>query len=91
MKIFVGNLSFQATDSDLKKLFSQFGEVISAKVVTDNYTHRSRGFGFVEMANEHAEKAINDLNASSFMQQSLNVNEARERTSSNNEFKPRRF
>lgn len=90
MKIFVGNLSFQATDSDLKKLFSKFGEVLSAKVVTDNYTHRSRGFGFVEMETQFAERAIGDLNASSFMQKTLNVNEAREKPGSN-DFKPGQF
>jgi RNA recognition motif-containing protein len=81
MKIFVGNLSFQATDSDLKRLFSEFGIVSSAKVITDNFTHRSRGFGFVEMDADHAQKAISRLDATAFMEKTINVNEAREKDS----------
>ena len=83
MNIFVGKLSYQTTDGDLQKLFSEFGAVRSAKVVNDNYTGRSRGFGFVEMENqEEAQKAIDQLNGSSFMQQTIVVNEARPRESS---------
>lgn len=80
MKIFVGNLSFRATDNDLQDLFSQYGQVTSAKVLTDKMSGRSRGFGFVEMQdNGQAEEAISKLNGSNFMDRAITVNEARER------------
>ncbi len=79
-KLYVGNLSFKASDDDLKELFSQAGEVLSAKVITDNYTGQSRGFGFVEMAqSEDAQKAISMFNGKDFLERSLTVNEARPR------------
>jgi RNA recognition motif-containing protein len=81
MNIFVGSLSYQTTESELEQLFSEFGAVSSAKVIMDNYTNRSRGFGFVEMANnDEAKSAIEKLNGTSFMQQTLVVNEARPKT-----------
>ena len=61
-KIFVGNLDFGATDSTVRSLFEQYGNVESASVVTDRDTGRSRGFAFVEMADEDAERAIGALN-----------------------------
>ena len=62
MKIYVGNLNFRATDDSLRDLFSPYGEVTSAKVITDKETGRSRGFGFVEMSDEAAsKKAIAEL------------------------------
>jgi RNA recognition motif-containing protein len=74
MNIFVGNLSYQAMDSDLKKLFSEFGEVRSAKVVIDNFSRRSRGFAFIDMEDSSAgNKAIEKLNNSLFMQKSITV------------------
>ena len=77
MNIFVSNLSFQAMDHDIRKLFGEFGEVVSAKVITDNFTRRSRGFGFVEMSNgEDAQNAIAGLNNTSFMQKTIIVREA---------------
>ena len=78
--IYVGNLSFQ-TDSDaLKALFEQYGEVTSAQVIADRDTGRSRGFGFVEMANEdEAQKAISETNEVNVDGRQLNVNMARER------------
>ncbi len=83
MKLFVGNLSFKAGDNDLENLFSQYGAVTSAKVMTDKFTGRSRGFGFVEMQdNDAATQAIDKLNGSQFMDRAITVNEARERTSS---------
>jgi RNA recognition motif-containing protein len=81
MNIFVGNLSYQATEEQLQNLFAEFGNVKSVKIIKDNYTSRSRGFGFVEMPeNAEAEKAIEKLNGSSMDQQVIVVNEARPRT-----------
>lgn len=77
--IFVGNLSWSATDEDLRDAFAQYGEVISAKIITDRETGRSRGFGFVEMNEAEAEEAIEALNGSNFMGRTMNVNEARPR------------
>lgn len=80
MNIFVGNLSFQTQNYDLEDLFMQFGEVYSARVITDRETGRSRGFGFVEMAAaDAAQKAIDSLNGQEFMGRQLNVNEAKPR------------
>lgn len=78
MNIYVANISFKARENDLKELFAQFGEVTSAKIVTDRETGRSRGFGFVEMADEAAgRQAIAQLNGTEFNQRNLVVNEAR--------------
>lgn len=67
-------------DSDVRRLFSSYGEVVSARVVTDNFTHRSRGFAFVEMVkNEDAAMAIGKLNNTSFMQKTIVVREAHSR------------
>jgi cold-inducible RNA-binding protein len=73
-------LSFKASDDDLKDLFSQAGEVLSAKIITDTYTGQSRGFGFVEMSSgEDAQKAISMFNGKDFLERNLTVNEARPR------------
>ncbi|MFH1614115.1 MAG: RNA-binding protein [Planctomycetota bacterium] len=81
MNIYVGNLSYSAKDEELQTLFAQFGEVTNASVVRDRATGRSRGFGFVEIANdEDAEKAIEQLNGQEFQGRSLTVNQARPRT-----------
>jgi RNA recognition motif-containing protein len=80
MNIFVGNLSYQAADEDLRQAFEQFGTVSSANVIIDRMTGKSRGFGFVEMPNrEEAEKAIQALNDSPIAGRSVKVNEARPR------------
>ena len=77
MNIYVSNLSFQAMDLDVRTLFSAFGEVKSARVVMDNFTRRSRGCAFVEMAEPAAAlRAIERLNNSSFMQKTISVREA---------------
>ena len=77
-KLFVGNLSFQATEEDLRELFQQSGTVESVRIVTDQFTGRPRGFGFVEMATkEEAAKAIEMLNGRLFRDRNLVVDEAR--------------
>ena len=80
MNIYVGNLSFDATDDDLRSAFEAHGQVSSANVIMDRETGRSRGFGFVEMANdEEARKAIEAVNQTDIAGRSVNVNEARPR------------
>lgn len=79
-KLYVGNLSYETTGSDLQKLFEAFGTVESAQVISDRDTGRSKGFGFVEMANgQEAEAAINGLNGKEVGGRSLTVNEAKPR------------
>src|SRR6185369_9434648 len=78
INIYVGNLSWGLKDQDLANLFAPFGEVSSAKIVTDKFTQRSKGFGFVEMANdEEAQAAIAQLNGTEVEGRSLVVNESR--------------
>ena len=80
MNIYVGNLSFDETDESLETTFSNHGEVQSARVITDRYTGRSRGFGFVEMPNqEEALAAIAAMNGADVGGRPLTVNEARPR------------
>ena len=80
MNIYISNLSFKVEDSDLRQLFEEYGEVSSAKVITDRYTGRSRGFGFVEMPdNEASQKAISELNQAEYDGKVITVNEARAR------------
>src|ERR1051325_9469991 len=78
-RLFVGNLSYQTTENDLTNLFEQAGEVESASIITDRETGRSKGFAFVEMGSESAEKAITQLNGTEFNGRALTVNEARPR------------
>jgi RNA recognition motif-containing protein len=79
-KIYVGNLSFKTTEDELRELFSEHGQVQSVNIVTDRATGRSRGFGFVEMADEGEGKAaIEELDGQSFEGRNLKVNEARPR------------
>ena len=76
-KMYVGNLSFQTTEGDLDTLFAQAGEVESVRIITDRDTGRSRGFGFVEMSEGNAVKAISQFNGSELDGRALTVNEAR--------------
>ena len=77
-KIYVGGLPYATTDAQLQDLFATHGTVESARVITDKFTGRSRGFGFVEMANsDEAQKAIQALNGTDFEGRNLTVNEAR--------------
>ena len=81
MNIYVGNLSYEVTEEDLKESFEVFGEVETVKVIKDNYTGRSKGFGFVEMSNNaDAQSAINGLNDKELKGRTLKVNMARPRT-----------
>src|ERR1700730_14848035 len=80
-KLYVGNLPWSFTSTDLKELFSPYGNVQSAEVISDRETGRSRGFGFVEMETQEAmEQACQGLNESDIQGRALTVNEARERT-----------
>ena len=76
--LYVGNLPFSTTNTELEQLFGQYGTVTKAQVITDRETGRSRGFGFVEM-NEGAEAAIDALNEAEFQGRRLTVNEAKPR------------
>lgn len=77
-KLYVGNISFKATEEDIRELFSRSGEVETVKIITDAHTGNPKGFGFVEMANqEDAKKAIDDLNGTTFMERSITVAEAK--------------
>jgi len=79
--IFVGNLSFNTNEDELRQMFEAYGQVDRVSIMTDRDTGRSRGFGFVEMAsNEDGEKAIAGLNGSHIGGRTLNVNEARPKT-----------
>ena len=79
-KLYIGNLSYGSTPEQVRALFSQVGEVTDVTIITDRETGRSRGFGFVEMATpEDAQKAIEALNGSTFMERKLTVSEAKPR------------
>jgi len=81
MNIYVGNLSFEANEDDLKKAFESFGQVTSASIIKDKYSRESKGFGFVEMPSKtEGQSAIEGLNGTDLKGKTLNVNEARPRT-----------
>ena len=81
MNIYVGNLSYDVDDAALRTAFEAYGEVSSAKVISDRETGRSRGFGFVEMASaDEARAAIEGLSGTDLLGRTINVNEARPRT-----------
>ena len=83
MNIYVGNLSNEVTEEDLKQAFKTFGQIESVKIIKDKYTERSKGFGFVEMASKaEGQSAIDGLNGKELKGKALNVNEARPRTES---------
>ena len=90
LKLYVGNLPFGASEEDLRKLFSEAGTVESVKIVTDSYSGRSRGFGFVEMTSqEEAQKAISLVNGKTLMDRTLIVSEAKPQKKRGGEFKGR--
>ena len=78
MNIYVGNLDFKVNENDLKEIFEEYGEVSSAKIITDKFSGRSKGFGFVDMEdNDEANKAIKELNGATYVNREMVVNEAR--------------
>ncbi len=77
MKLYVGNLSYTTNDATLNELFSPFGQVESARVITDRDSGTSKGFGFVEMSNSDAQKAMGALNGREIDGRSIRVNEAK--------------
>ena len=81
MNIYVGNLSHQTTEDDLRQAFEAFGQVESANIIKDKFSGDSRGFGFVEMpSKQEAQKAIEEMNGKDLMGRAVNVNEARPKT-----------
>ena len=80
MNIYVGNLDFKVNEKDLQGIFEEYGTVNSAKIITDKFSGRSKGFGFVDMDNDsEAKKAINELNGAVLEKREMIVNEARPR------------
>lgn len=83
MNIYVGNLSYEVTEDDLRLAFTPFGQVESTSIIKDKYSGQSKGFGFVEMPSKaEAQAAIDGLNGKDLKGRTLNVNEARPRTES---------
>jgi RNA recognition motif-containing protein len=83
MNIYVGNLSYDANEEDLQEAFKAFGQVKSVKIITDRYSGKSKGFGFVEMPSKvQGQAAIDGLNGRDLKGRTLTVNEARPRTES---------
>ena len=81
MNIYVGNLSFDVTESDLREAFEPFGKIAEVRLIMDKFSGESKGFGFVEMpSKEEAEKAIEGMNGKDLKGRELNVNEARPKT-----------
>ena len=82
MNIYVGNISYNTSEDDLRDLFSRYGEVTAVRMITDRDTGRSKGFGFVEMTDDdQAKEAISALDSKDFMGRDVRVNEARPRES----------
>jgi len=81
MNIYVGNLSQQVAEDDLREAFESFGQVTAIKIIKDKYTSESKGFGFVEMpAKQEAESAMEDLNGTDLKGKTITVNEAKPRS-----------
>ncbi|MDT8272254.1 MAG: RNA-binding protein [Desulfomonilia bacterium] len=78
MNLYVGNLPYKITERELQDLFTQYGEVTSVKIIKDNYSNQSKGFGFVEMTSvSEGQQAIKDLNGTTLQDRKIIVNEAR--------------
>jgi RNA recognition motif-containing protein len=80
MTIYIGNIPYSLKEADIEQLFAEFGSVLSVKIITDKFTHRSKGYGFVEMENEaEGEKAIENLNGKDVLGRNLKVSRANPR------------
>ena len=80
MNIYIGNLHYNVNEEELKEIFKEYGEVMSVTIITDKYTGRSKGFGFIEMLiDEEASKAIDNLNGTELRGRKIIVNQAKER------------
>ena len=80
MNIYAGNLHYDLTEDELKSVFAEYGDVVSVKIITDKYSGRSKGFGFIEMANNSdGQKAIESLNGADLKGRNMKVNQAKER------------
>ncbi|MCW0482603.1 RNA recognition motif domain-containing protein [Gaoshiqia sediminis] len=89
MNIFVGNLNYSITEDDIREIFEEYGELSSVKLISDKFTGKSKGFGFVEMANDdEAKKAIEELNGAEVEGRSMVVNESIEKKRDNNNRRP---
>jgi RNA recognition motif-containing protein len=89
-KIFVGNLSWKVTEDILRPVFEKIGKVVSVKIITDQYTGKSKGFGFVEMENsEDADRAIRELNETAVLDRNIRVSLAQERSERSGNREPR--
>ena len=87
MNIYVGNLDFKVNENDLKGIFEEYGTVSSVKIITDKFTGRSKGFGFVTIEEEeNAKKAINELNGATLESRDIVVNEAKPRKTQYNNY-----
>ena len=87
MNIFVGNLDYKVNENDLSGLFEEYGTVVSSKIITDKYSGRSKGFGFIIMEDDaEAKQAIEELNGSMLKNREMVVNEARPREERNNRY-----
>ncbi len=92
MNIYVSNLNFSTTSESLQNLFAAYGEVTSAKIITDRFSGRSRGFGFVEMSDDtEGQNAISSLNDTDFEGKTISVNVARPRTERSNGYNRNRY
>ena len=94
MNIYISGLSYGTTDADLNELFSEYGEISSAKIISDRETGRSRGFGFVEMTDDaEGQKAIDELNGAEYDRKTISVSVARPREERprNNGYNSRRY
>ena len=91
MNIYLGNLSYAATEGTIRELFEGFGQVTTVKIVTDKFTGSSRGFGFVEMSSDdEAQRAIAELNGKEFQGRKMVVNESRPRENTGRDNRPPR-
>ncbi len=80
MTIYIGNIPYSLKEADIEQLFAEFGSVLSVKIISDKFTHRSKGYGFVEMENEaEGEKAIENLNGRDVLGRNLKVSRANPR------------